>query len=72
MALGLFDALPAGTKQENEQARRSGPESSRGERTDTDQHDTLQDLTIRAQDMNERMTQNPDNAPWMRWNYSRI
>ena len=72
LALGLFVTLPAGAQQENEQARRRGPESSRGERTDTDQHATLQDLTVRAQDMNERMTQNPDNAPWMRVIYRRI
>lgn len=49
-----------------EQRARRSPQATRGERA-SDKKDTgIPELTVRAQDMNERMTQEVGNARWMR------
>lgn len=53
-----------------QQARRS-PRASRGER-EVKNDNGLPELTVRAQDMNERMTQEIGNARWMRVIYRQI
>ena len=51
--------------------RRRSPQASRGERND--KKDTgLPELTVRAQDMNERLTQEIGNARWMRIIYRQV
>ena len=57
---------------QQQQTRRRGPESSRGGRADEKKESGLPELTVRAQDMNERMTQNIGNARWMRVIYRQI
>lgn len=52
------------------QARRT-PQASRGERGEK-QEGSLPDLTVRAQDMNERLTQEIGNARWMRVIYRQL
>ena len=71
---GLTVALPVDAQQEesNAQNRRRGPESSRGERATEEKQSGLPELTVRAQDMNERMTQEIGNAPWMRIIYRQV
>ncbi|WP_455628666.1 type IX secretion system ring subunit PorN/GldN [Parabacteroides chinchillae] len=54
----------------NTQQRRS-PRATRGER-EVKKDSNLPELTVRAQDMNERMTQEIGNAPWMRVIYRQI
>lgn len=56
--------------QDTQQERRS-PSLQRGERTEKDAS-TLPELTIRAQDMNERLTQDVGNARWMRVIYREV
>jgi len=51
---------------------RRAPQASRGARPDAQQNNGLPDLTIRAQDLNERNTQHVGNAPWVRILYRRI
>lgn len=67
-ALFITDSLHA---QENTPQRRS-PEASRGGRAQENNNNGLPDLTVRAQDMNERMTQEIGNARWMRVMYREI
>ncbi|MCD8264748.1 MAG: gliding motility protein GldN [Tannerellaceae bacterium] len=57
--------------QEDGQAARRSPEVSRGSRME-EKRSGLPDLTVRAQDMNERMTQEIGNAPWMRIIYREV
>lgn len=60
--------------QENEQNRpqqQRGPEASRGARQQ-EKTSGVPDLTVRAQDLNQRMTQELGNARWMRIIYREI
>ncbi len=58
--------------QENNQQERRAPRARTGGR-EADKKDTgLPELTVRAQDMNERMTQEIGNAPWMRVIYREL
>ncbi len=61
------EADGAGTQQQ-----RRAPQASRGERANEKKDDGIADLTVRAQDMNERMTQEVGNARWMRVIYRQI
>lgn len=56
--------------QETQQERRS-PQLQRGERTE-EKSSSLPELTVRAQDMNERLTQEVGNARWMRVIYREV
>ena len=62
----LFAALPMQAQEEagnnQQQQRRRGPEASRGVRTEEKKETGMPELTVRAQDMNERMTQHIGNA----------
>lgn len=58
--------------QQTQQTRRRGPEATRGERAKEEKQNGLPELTVRAQDMNERMTQQVGNARWMRIIYRQI
>ena len=72
LAATFLTAMPLHAQEEVEneatqqqQTRRRSPQASRGERND--KKDTgLPELTVRAQDMNERLTQEIGNARWMR------
>ena len=72
----LFAALPMQAQEEagnnQQQQRRRGPEASRGARTEEKKETGMPELTVRAQDMNERMTQHIGNARWMRVIYRQI
>ena len=61
----------AGNTQQQQQRRR-GPEASRGAREEEKKENGMPELTVRAQDMNERMTQHIGNARWMRVIYRQI
>lgn len=52
--------------------QRRAPEASRGARVETQKNTGLPDLTVRAQDMNERSIQEIGNAPWMRVLYRKL
>ena len=69
IAVTLLAAMPLQAQEETtppaQQAARKGPRASRGERTDK-KNTGLPDLTVRAQEMNERLTQEIGNARWMR------
>lgn len=54
------------------QTQRRSPVASRGERAKEEQEGNFQELTVRAQDMNERMIQQIGNARWMRIIYRQI
>lgn len=54
------------------QQQRRTPQASRGERANDKKDTGTADLTVRAQDMNERMTQEVGNARWMRVIYRQI
>lgn len=54
-----------------QQAARRSPQATRGERA-VKKESTLPELTERAQDMNERLTQEIGNARWMRVVYRQI
>lgn len=71
---GLFFTVPLLAQEEinNAQNQRRGPESSRGERVKEEKQSGLPDLTVRAQNMNERITQQIGNAPWMRIIYRQV
>jgi len=77
LIVALLVAIPL-QAQENksttQQTKRRSPEVSRGERAkDKEKEDaTMSDLTVRAQDLNERMTQQIGNARWMRIIYRQI
>lgn len=53
------------------QETRRTPQATRGERTEKKEN-TLPDLSVRAQDRNERLTQEIGNARWMRTIYRQI
>lgn len=54
-----------------QQQEKRTPRASRGER-EVKKDNSLPELTVRAQDMNERMTQEVGNAPWMRVIYREV
>lgn len=72
----LFAAIPMQAQEEvgnnQQQQRRRGPEASRGARAEEKKETGMPELTVRAQDMNERMTQHIGNARWMRVIYRQI
>lgn len=55
-----------------QQRQRRSPQASRGERANDKKDTGIPELTVRAQDMNERMTQEVGNARWMRVMYRQI
>ena len=59
------------TENTQQRARRS-PQATRGERANDKKDTGIPELTVRAQDMNERMTQEVGNARWMRVMYRQI
>lgn len=65
------ELLVAQVANDNTQQRRS-PELSRGNRQEESTSSRLPDLTVRAQEMNERMVQEVDNARWTRTIYREI
>lgn len=74
-AAALFSSLPMQAQDDNanQQNRRRTPVASRGERAaKEDEGKGLPELTVRAQDFNERMTQHVGNARWMRVIYRQI
>ena len=78
LAATFLTAMPLQAQEEvkdeaaqEQQTRRRSPRASRGERTE--KKDTgLPELTVRAQDMNERLTQEIGNARWMRIIYRQV
>jgi gliding motility associated protien GldN len=56
----------------NEQPERRSPRARTGERETVKKDAGLSELTVRAQDMNERMTQEIGNARWMRVIYREV
>jgi gliding motility associated protien GldN len=67
-AAAFFSPLSA--QQENTQRR--SPQARTGARPTEQKKDGLPELTVRAQDMNERLTQEVGNARWMRVMYRQI
>ena len=77
LALALASALPVVAQEEQQgteqQQRRRGPEMTRGGRAEEKADDSgLPELTVRARELNERMTQVLGNARWMRVIYRQI
>ena len=77
LALALASALPVVAQEEQQgteqQQRRRGPEMTRGGRAEEKADDSgLPELTVRAQELNERMTQVLGNARWMRVIYREV
>ncbi|MDD2435951.1 MAG: gliding motility protein GldN [Massilibacteroides sp.] len=68
--INVLFALNTVQAQETQQERRT-PRFERGERTE-EKESSLPELTVRAQDMNERLTQEIGNARWMRVIYREI
>lgn len=71
IALSSVQSLYAQEENTQQQQRRT-PQASRGARAETQQNTGLPDLTVRAQDLNERNIQDIGNAPWMRILYREI
>ena len=66
-------SMRAQEESENTQQRaRRTPQASSGERANDKKDIGMPELTVRAQDMNERMTQEVGNARWMRVIYRQI
>lgn len=61
----------SGTNTQQQQTKKA-PRASRGERIAKQENNGLPELTIRAQDMNDRLTQEVGNARWMRVMYRQI
>ncbi len=74
IACALFFTAPLFAQEEagNNQQRRRTPQASRGERATEKKESGMPELTVRAQDMNERMTQEVGNARWMRVIYRQL
>ena len=77
LVTALFASIPMQAQEEadnaqQQQQRRRGPVSSRGSREEDKKESGMPELTVRAQDMNERMTQHIGNARWMRVMYRQI
>ena len=74
IAASLLASLPIGAQEDNtnnQQRQRRSPQASRGERAEQRESATP-DLTIRAQDLNERLTQEIGNARWTRVIYRQL
>ena len=78
LAATFLTAIPLQAQEEvkndaaqEQQTRRRSPKASRGERAEK-KNTGLPDLTVRAQNMNERLTQEVGNARWMRIIYRQI
>lgn len=67
----LLQAQETAEGDAQQKAKRS-PQASRGARADEKKENGLPELTVRAQDMNERMTQEIGNARWMRVIYREV
>lgn len=74
----LFTCMPLQAQEEagdettsQQQTRRRSPQASRGERNEK-KESGLPELTVRAQDLNERLTQEIGNARWMRVIYRQV
>ena len=76
LVAALFASIPMQAQEEagntQQQQKRRGPEASRGARAEEKKESSMPELTVRAQDMNERMTQQIGNARWMRVIYRQI
>ena len=77
LALALASALPVVAQEEQQgteqQQRRRGPEMTRGGRAEEKADDSgLPEVTVRARELNERMTQVLGNARWMRVIYREV
>lgn len=76
--LAFMTVVPASAQEEDDnvgmttQQQRKGPRANRGERTTTKEDSGLPELTVRAQELNERLTQQIGNARWMRVVYRQI
>ena len=75
--LSWMIVLPAEAQEENTttqttQQQRKSPRASRGERAEKKEDNGLPELTLRAQELNERMTQQIGNARWMRVIYRQV
>lgn len=75
--LTFITITPVSAQEENDNTgtttqQRKGPRASRGERTTAKEDNGLPELTVRAQDLNERLTQQIGNARWMRVVYRQI
>ncbi|NDV56389.1 gliding motility protein GldN [Parabacteroides sp. 52] len=69
--LVLLSAFCVYSVEAQEPPRRT-PQATRGGRAETQKNTGLPDLTVRAQDMNERNTQQVGNARWMRVLYRNV
>lgn len=74
LVAALFTSMSVMAQDDNssDQNRRRTPVASRGERAKEDDNKGLPELTVRAIDLNERMTQDISNARWMRVIYRQI
>lgn len=74
--LTLLAVLPANAQEQattqNKQQQQKEPRASRGGREATKADNGLPELTVRAQDLNERLTQEIGNARWMRIVYRQL
>ncbi len=72
----FFAASPLQAQEDSEntagQQKRRAPQASRGERVNDKKDSSIPELTVRAQEMNERMTQEVGNARWVRVLYRQI
>ena len=72
----LFSVMPVQAQDDNktttQQNKRRTPQASRGARDKEEKETGLPDLTVRAQELNDRMTQQIGNARWMRIIYRQI
>ena len=76
LAASLWATQPLQAQEENQtettqQNRRRSPQASRGERQEQ-KESGLPDLTVRAQELNERLTQEIGNARWQRVIYRQV
>jgi gliding motility associated protien GldN len=69
---GLFIAESLSAQENNTPQQRRSPEVSRGSTQAENSSSSLSDLTIRAQEMNDRMIQDIGNARWMRVIYREL
>ncbi|MCC8197797.1 MAG: gliding motility protein GldN [Tannerellaceae bacterium] len=70
--LVMVSAVLTSVHAQEENTERRTPQATRGQRETIERNSGLPDLTVRAQDMNERMTQEIGNARWMRVIYREI
>ena len=76
LTLSFFFALPLYAQEANTQQRtqtkRRTPTMTRGERKTNKSKNALSDLSVRAQELNQRLSQEVGNAPWMRVMYREV